>query len=190
MRKLSKALNPAFVLLCEILLLIAAIVGFELYMLAAGQRRVEALSQENNKTELVTGRFESELLGLKASQSKVNALFNRLNDSILNIRKTGRDSLSPGDPNQEPSAIQQLIEAGAVAQLSRVPTGEAATIYEAGSSQLELHRLIPLLVEEENSNAFLYFDHLTISRPLSVAPFSMEPTYLNARFSIRLLSNR
>ena len=37
--------------------------------------------------------------------------------------------------------------------------------FEVGSNHLELHRLIPFLAEQENSNAFLFIDKLDLARP-------------------------
>jgi hypothetical protein len=46
------------------------------------------------------------------------------------------------------------------------------------------------LAEQENSNAFLFLDRVYLSRPISVPPFSIDPTYLDVRLTVRILSAR
>jgi hypothetical protein len=93
-----------------------------------------------------------------------------------------------GDPR--PSAIQMIADAGVIVHPGKAIPGESSAIFEAGSSRLEFQRLIPLLAEQENSNAFLYFDRLLFSRPAATPPFSESATYIEARFSIRILAIR
>ncbi|MEY2603892.1 MAG: hypothetical protein QOH31_1676, partial [Verrucomicrobiota bacterium] len=77
-----------------------------------------------------------------------------------------------------------------VTQPARVPNGETAAIYLAGSSTLEFSRVVSLIAELENSNAFLYFDKVALNRPAAVPAFSTAPTYLDGRFTLRLLSGK
>jgi hypothetical protein len=83
-----------------------------------------------------------------------------------------------------------MTEMGVVTQPARVPNGENAIIYIAGSSTLEFSRVISLLAELENSNAFLYFDKVVLNRPATVPAFSTAPTYLDGRFTVRLMSGK
>jgi hypothetical protein len=61
-------------------------------------------------------------------------------------------------------------------------------MFEAGSNNLELHRLLPFLAEQENSNAFLFLQRVDLARPAGVPAFSMNPTALETRLLIRVLS--
>ena len=65
---------------------------------------------------------------------------------------------------------------------------ETSVSFEVGSNRLELHRLVPFLAEQENSNAFLFVDKLDLVRPLAIPSFSMNPAGLETRLLIRVLS--
>jgi hypothetical protein len=184
----SHLLSRPIVIFFEVLTLVTLVMGLEWNFLQTAQDHLTKWSLKNDHKELAVKKFEAEVLGIKASAPRIDALFARLSGSILsgNLRNRG---IGDGLAQEAPPSIQPLLEAGAVAKQSKVSTGETAVIYEVNSSRLELHRLVPLIVEEENSNAFLYVDHLLFARPKSVGAFSTEPTYLNARFSIRLLIN-
>jgi hypothetical protein len=157
------------------------------------------LARQNQAQRLLNDRLRSEIQGLKLSQAKVSAMYVRLNDAIVGptgLEGThGTVAVNPlhsrlPDLAGRPFAIQQLTVAGVVVQPTKPSPGEAAITYEAGCSKLEFQRLVPLLAEQENSNAFLYFDRVFLSRPGSTQPFSRDPTYLEARFSVRLLSSK
>jgi hypothetical protein len=141
-------------------------------------------------------RIRAEIQGLKALQPHISAIFVRLNDAVFNPRTTeagqtsGRSRLRPLNGYERPSVIQAIVDAGVVVQPGRPTLGESSAIFEAGSSRLEFQRLIALLAEQENSNAFLYLDRLLLSRPAAIPPFSELPTYIDARFSIRILATR
>jgi len=102
-----------------------------------------------------------EIQGLKAMQQKISAMFVRLNDAVFNLRITeaerasGRSRMRSLIGDERPSSIQMIVDAGVVVQPGRPAPGEASAIFEAGSSRLEFQRLIPLLAEQENSNAFV-----------------------------------
>ena len=55
------------------------------------------------------------------------------------------------------------------------------SVLKSGSNHLELHRLLPLLAEQENSNAFLFIDKLDLTRPDEIPAFSTNPTGLQTR---------
>lgn len=181
-----------------IVLQVFGLIGVEVYFLGKGEKSVDEFAIKNRIQEQANNRLEAEIRGLKTSQSKIKALFSRLNDAIYNPQAIDRSpGQAPGKPRsraarqpEEPSVIKQLTEAGIVARQEGLPTGESAVGYEAGSSRLELHRLIPVLAEQENSNAFLFFDRVYLNRPVSVPPFSVDPTYLDMRLTLRILSGR
>jgi hypothetical protein len=71
-----------------------------------------------------------------------------------------------------------------------VPEGRQETSigFEVDSNDLELHRFVPLLAQQENSNAFLFVDKLDLVRPVGIPAFSMNPTGLETRLQIRVLT--
>jgi hypothetical protein len=189
-------INRAGRFLAAVGLLVGVVLFAEYYWIESTRRAVEELSNQNRIQHQANERSRAEIQGLKASQTKISAMFVRLNDAVFNPRTFPGESGHPDsrlsvrspDLAGRPTAIQLLSDAGMVVQAERPPNGEASILFEAGSSRLELERLIPLLAEEENSNAFLYLDRVYLSRPAATKPFSSEPTYLDARFSIRLLT--
>jgi Type II secretion system (T2SS), protein M subtype b len=179
-------------------LLIILLLGAEAFLLVRGWSGIEDLRAANQIQIQANARLEAEIGGLKLSQARINALFARLSESIvrkrnpeLNGSSTNRSLLANKETvDQEPLVISRMSELGVVSQLSRVPNGETATIYMAGSSNLEFSRVVALIAELEDSNPFLYFDRVALNRPPSVPAFSTAPTYLDCRFTVRLLSGK
>ncbi len=185
---------------------VVALLGFlvvflltgEVFFLVRGWSDLEDLRVANQLQIQANGRLEAEIDGLKLSQPRINALFARLNESVattrsleLNQSSTNRSPAANREAiEQEPFVISRLAEMGVVTQPSRVPNGEIATIYIAGFSTLEFTRAASLIAELENSNAFLYFDKVVLNRPAAVPAFSTAPTYLDGRFTVRLLSGK
>jgi hypothetical protein len=178
--------------------LVVFLLATEIFFLVRGRSDLEALMAANQLQIQANGRLEAEIDGLKLSQPRINALFARLNESVarrkslvLNQSSTNRPPTANREPiEQEPFVVSRLAEMGVVTQPSRVPNGEIATIYIAGFSTLEFTRAASLIAELENSNAFLYFDKVVLNRPAAVPAFSTAPTYLDGRFTVRLLSGK
>jgi hypothetical protein len=181
-----------------VVLLIFAILFCEAYWIRNTKNGAEELAGRNLVQKQANDRQRAEIQGLKTNQAKISAMFMRLNDAVFNARANettkGQAGYRQGqrlmEPEARPVAIQLLTDAGIIVQPGRPVGGEPSLIFEAGSSRLELERLVPLFAEAENSNAFLYVDRLFLSRPTATEPFSINPTYLDARFSIRVLSAR
>jgi hypothetical protein len=177
------------------LLVVLLLLG-EAFLLVRGWSDLEDLRLANQLQIQTNGRLEAEINGLKLSQPRINALFARLNESVartkdLGINPTNRSLPANREPtDQVPLVINRLTEMGVVSQPSRVPNGETAAIFIAGSSTLEFSRAASLIAELENANAFLYFDKVILNRPAAVPAFSTAPTYLDGRFTVRLLSGR
>ena len=177
-------------------LLVFGFISLELFCILRMNKGSDALLNQNVIQRQENERTRLEIQGLKAMQQKISAMFVRLNDAVFNIRIMEAERTSSlsrlrsltGD--ERPSAIQMIADAGVVVHPGRTNPGEASAIFEAGSSRLEFQRLIPMLAEQENSNAFLYIDRIIVSRPAATPPFSELPTYLDARFSIRILASR
>ncbi|MBV9489856.1 MAG: hypothetical protein JO069_09055 [Verrucomicrobia bacterium] len=183
----SPVLFVAAAVLC-----IGAILAAENALLRRIWSAIRAAERQNDLVDQANRRLAKEILELRASQSRIEAIYLRAKDSIVTPRAVSaiaNRSLPRPDETleQAPGFIQQLNDSGIVTHLNRTPPGEMAQVYEGGASRLELHRFIPVLAEQENSNAFLFVDRLALNRPASVPPFSAEPTYLDARFTFRVL---
>jgi hypothetical protein len=150
---------------------IAVLLGVLVVFLLAGEAALfvrawfvlEDLRLTNQLQIRANGRLEAEISGLKLSQPRIDALFTRLNESIARTKNSelSRGSVDRSDlakrgaADQEPFVIGRLTEMGVVIQPARVPNGETAVIYLAGSSTLEFSRIVSLVAELENSNAFI-----------------------------------
>ena len=176
----------------------AGLLGLELKLLADGWTAVRFLDQENKKQETANNHLEGEIEGLRVSKARIEALYTRLGDTMiasrgtssLHINSTAMAPLNSDGSSFEAAGIAGFIQAGLIVQPVRVPNGEMSIIYEAGTASLEFHRLVPLLAEQENADLFLYFDKVLLSRPPSIPPFSTDPTYLDTRLTIRLLTGK
>jgi hypothetical protein len=177
-------------------LLVFGFLSLELFCVVQTKKCSDALLNQDLIQRQENERMRAEIQGIKAIQPKISAMFVRLNDAVFNPRiaearqTSGRLHVRSLNGDERPSAIQMIADAGVIVHPGRAIPGESSAIFEAGSSRLEFQRLIPLLAEQENSNAFLYFDRLFLSRPAAIPPFSEAPTYIEARFSIRILATR
>jgi hypothetical protein len=176
--------------------LAACILFPEGYLLWQARNAVSAFAQGNDQQKTANDQLAKQIEGLQLSKSRIDALFLRLNDSIIAPRGVSSLQLAQSSSYNldgsvlEPTGIGAFTQAGFVVQPLRVPNGEMSVICEAGTANLEFHRLVPLLAEQENANLFLYFDKVVLSRPASVRPFSNDPTYLDTRLTIRLLTSK
>jgi len=175
------------------------LLGLELKLLADGWTAAQFLAQENKRQETANNRLEGEIEGLRVSKARIEALYTRLSDTMiasrgtsssLHINSTPTAPLSGDSSSFEAAGIAGFTQAGLIVQPVRVPNGEMSIIYEAGTAGLEFHRLVPLLAEQENADLFLYFDKVLLSRPPNIPPFSTDPTYLDTRLTIRMLTGK
>jgi hypothetical protein len=178
------------------ILVTAGLVGLELNLLTKGRSAVRLLDQENREQETANDHLAGETEGLRVSKTRIEALYSRLSDTMiasrgassLHINSAPTAPLNGETSSLEPPGITGFTQAGLIVQPVRVPNGEMSIIYEAGTASLEFHRLVPLLAEQENADLFLYFDRVLLSRPASIPPFSTDPTYLDTRITIRMLT--
>jgi hypothetical protein len=178
------------------ILVAAGLLGLELNLLAKGRSAVRLLEQENRAHETANDHLAGETEGLRVSKARIEALYSRLSDTMiasrgassLHINSAPTAPLNGETSSLEPPGIAGFTQAGLIVQPVRVPNGEMSIIYEAGTASLEFHRLVPLLAEQENADLFLYFDRVLLSRPASIPPFSTDPTYLDTRITIRMLT--
>jgi hypothetical protein len=189
-------MNFKVLFLLSAFVLAASVLASEGYLLSQARNAVAALAQGNGQQKAANDQLAKQIEGLHLSKSRIDALFLRLSDSIIAPRAVislhvGQSSSSNLDGSPlEATGIGAFTQAGFIVQPLRVPNGEMSVICEAGSASLEFHRLVPLLAEQENADLFLYFDKVVLSRPASVRPFSNDPTYLDTRLTIRLLTSK
>jgi hypothetical protein len=180
------------------LVISAGVLGLELKALVDGWTEVQLLDQENNHQDTANNHLEGEIEGLRVSKARIEALYTRLSDTMiasrsassLHINSTPTTPLSSDGSTLEAAGIAGFTQAGLIVQPVRVPNGEMSIIYEAGTASLEFHRLVPLLAEQENADLFMYFDKVLLSRPPNIQPFSTDPTYLDTRLTIRMLTGK
>ena len=174
----------------------AGLLGVELNLLARGRADVRLLEQTNQQQETANDHLAGEIEGLRVSKPRIDALYSRLSDTMiasrgtssLHINSVPTAPLNSDSSSFESAGIAGFTQAGLIVQPDRVPNGEMSIIYEAGTASLEYHRLVPLLAEQENADLFLYFDKVLLSRPPTIPPFSTDPTYLDTRLTIRMLT--
>jgi len=175
------------------------LLGLELKLLSDGWTASQFLDQGNKQQEIANTHLEGEIEGLRVSKARIEALYTRLSDTMIASRGTSSSlhinsmptaPLNGDGSSFEAAGIAGFTQAGLIVQPVRVPNGEMSIIYEAGTAGLEFHRLVPLLAEQENTDLFLYFDKVLLSRPPNIAPFSTDPTYLDTRLTIRMLTGK
>ena len=149
----------------------------------------------NNQVEAINAQTQRHIAGLHSAAQKIGVVFTRLNEGIERVPIIeGRLPTPAQEPKSNPSPASDSRVAGPLREygleVTSLPEGlrESSRSFQAGSNHLELHRLVPLLAELENSNAFLFVDKLDLVRPLRVPPFATSPTELEAKFSMRVLA--
>jgi hypothetical protein len=175
-------------------LVLVAIVLVEAVSLISFWRSNDELRTVNGQLEGANRQTVGHISELRSSAEKIAATFTRLNDGIVRVSGSdGRLPVSGRSPKEGADVAENRIEK-AIRDYGLVVTPvdgtrhESSITFEAGSNRLELHRLLPFLVEQENSNAFLFLERVDLVRPAEIPAFSMNPTGLEARFLFRVLS--
>jgi hypothetical protein len=154
----------------------------------------EESRKANDQLEAANTQSRRHIAELRSATQKIGAIFARLNDGIVRVSGSeGRLPTPARNPNSNPEyddskVAKSLREYGFVVKSVQQARHETSIGFEAGSNHLELHRLLPLLAEQENSNAFLFVDKLDLVRPFEIPAFSMNPTGLQTRLLIRVLT--
>ena len=175
-------------------ILLVAVISMEAMYLEGLWKHNEVLREANDQLEVSNSRTRTYLAELRSAAQKIKATFTRLNDGIVRVPAVeGRlptPGHSPGDPPEyvDSKVVKSLKEYGLVIKSLQESRHEPSVSFVGGSNQLELHRLVPFLAEQENSNAFLFVDKLDVVRPAQIPAFSMNPTGLETRLLIRLLA--
>lgn len=171
-----------------------AAISIEAMYLEDFWKRGQEARQSNGQLDGANSQMQRHLVELRSSAQKITAIFTRLNDGI--IRVAGSEGRLPV-PGQNPKSnleygdskvAKSLQEFGLLVKSFQEGHHERSVTFEVNSNRLELHRLVPFLAEQENSNAFLFVDKLDLIRPLAIPSFSMNPAGLETRLLIRVLS--
>jgi hypothetical protein len=170
------------------------VIGAEVVYLENIWRRNEENRQINDQLEAINLQAQRHIAELHSAAQKIGVVFTRLNDGIERIVSSEGRLSTPSQNSKsksqgsDPRAAQLLRENGFGVTSLPGARRESSVSFLVGSDHFELHRLVPLLAEEENSNLFLFVDKLDLVRPLLVPAFSMSPASLETRFTIRVLA--
>jgi hypothetical protein len=172
---------------CVVVLFIA-----EAFWLYHWHRSNEQLALSNVRRAGQNAIDSRKVLELRSAAVRIDGLYLRLQDPLTPAPQVVQQPVAPWavqrQPSTEPMVIQDFVKAG----LKAIPTGpvhsESSAGYQLGSDQLEFHRIVPLIAQEENSNVFLFIDHLELVRPKATGPFSMKPTALQSRMMARIFT--
>jgi hypothetical protein len=173
---------------------LVAAIAIEAMFLEDSWKRGEEARQSNGQLEAANAQMQRHIAELHSSAQKIAAVFARLNDGILRVAgMAGRLPVPGQNPKRnseygDSKMAKSLQEFGLVIKSFQEGHRETSVSFEVGSNRLELHRLVPFLAEQENSNAFLFVDKLDLVRPLAIPAFSMNPAGLETRLLIRVLS--
>jgi hypothetical protein len=154
----------------------------------------EEAHQSDGQLDAGNGQMQRHIAELRSSAQKITAIFTRLNDGIIRVAGIeGRLPVPGHNPKSnseygESKVAKSFQEFGLVVKSFQEGRREMSVSFEVGSNRLELHRLVPLLAEQENSNAFLFVDKMDLVRPQAIPSFSMNPAGLETRLLIRVLS--
>jgi hypothetical protein len=171
-----------------------AAISVEAMYLENTWKRAEEARQSNDQLDAANSQMQRHIAELRSSAQKISAIFTRLNDGIVRVAGIeGRLPVPGRNPKSsseygESKVAKSLQEFGLVVKSLQEGHRETSISFEVGSNRLELHRLVPFLAEQENSNAFLFVDKLELVRPLAIPSFSMNPAALETRLLVRVLS--
>jgi hypothetical protein len=174
-------------------LVIVALFAGEMFWLYDWRGANEGLYLSNIRRAGQNWLDQRKITDLKATAYRINGLYLRLQDPIVGGQNVQQlPSLDHGGVRQnspEPVAIQDLVKAGFAVVPGIKRRRESSVVFELASNQLEFHRVVPLFAQEENSNVFLFIDHLELLRPWTTGPFSEHPTALQSRLRVRMFTS-
>jgi hypothetical protein len=148
-----------------------------------------ALEQEGGRLTQSLARTKAHTEELRANEARIKILYARLKETA-DVRSSGDLPLPQSKTKQtaEPAVIKAFRQNGWRLISNPGELGNLSVTYVAQSDQLEFHRLVPFVAQEENSNSLMVVDSLTLRAPDSTPPFSIQPTALNAQLSLRILA--
>jgi Type II secretion system (T2SS), protein M subtype b len=175
-------------------LAIIVLLGIEAFRLNGLHQHNSDIALSNVRRANQNAIEQRKITDLKAGAERIKGLYLRLQDSLVMPAKTAQElpSLSKSAANENrsqgaPAPIEDFRKAGFETLPATQKRSESSVAFDLGSNSLEFHRIVPLLAQEENSNPFLFIDHLALSRPAATEPFSRKPTALQSRLTVRLL---
>ncbi|MBV9671987.1 MAG: hypothetical protein JO076_04080 [Verrucomicrobia bacterium] len=164
----------------------------ELFSTGALWKSNEQLHDETDRLEDANAQNEKYVSELKIAAPKISGIFTRLNDSVVRVKSIEGKLPIPGQKpaiQEQPKTVRAWQDYG----FSVIPQGtanrESSVCFQIVSDQMEFHRVIPALAEQENSNALLFIDKLTLIRPAKITAFALTPVALKTRFTVRLLTS-
>jgi Type II secretion system (T2SS), protein M subtype b len=176
-------------------LAIIVLLGIEAFWLNGLHQHNSDIALSNVRRANQNAIEQRKITDLKAVAERIKGLYLRLQDSLVMPAKTAQElpSLSKSAANENRSqGAPEPIEDFRKAEFEILPAperkAESSKAFDLGSNQLEFHRIVPLLAQAENSNPFLFIDHLAIARPKATEAFSHKPTALQSRLTVRLLN--
>jgi hypothetical protein len=175
--------SAIFLAVCLCVLFVA-----EVTWLYNWHRSNEELSVANLRRAGQNTIDERKILELRSATVRIDGLYLRLQDPLTSTPQTMQQPAGVRPNSAEPMAIQDFVKAGLTAVPSGTVRSESSVGYQIGSDQLEFHRVVPLIAQEENSNVFLFIDHLEFVRPKATGPFSMKATALQTRLTARMFT--
>jgi hypothetical protein len=169
------------------------VVAIEVLYLDNFWRSNEENRRIDDQVEAINAQTQRHIAELHSTAQKIGVIFTRLNEGIERVPTTeGRLPTPAQEPKSNSSPASDSRVAGPLREYGLEVTSqdlrESSLSFQAGSNHLELHRLVPLLAELENSNAFLFVDKIDLVRPLRIPAFSTSPTELETKFSMRVLA--
>ena len=174
-------------------LVIIMLFAGEIFWLYGWQGANEALYLSNIRQASQNWLDQRKITDLKAAAGRINGLYLRFQDPIVagqNVQQLpSLDHRGARQNSPEPVAIQDFVKAGFAAVPGTRRRHESSVVFELASNQLEFHRVVPLFAQEENSNVFLFIDHLELLRPKTTEPFSEHPTALRSRLRVRVFTS-
>ena len=145
---------------------------------------VDQIESANNQTE----KYAS---ALKEAAPRIAGMYARLNDSIVQTSSGDAELPIPGQKSrvqEQPKPVRAWQAYGFLVAPAQQDKKESSVSFQIASDDLEFHRVVPALVEQENSNAFLFVDRLVLTRPTETGPFAISPTPIKTRMVIRILT--
>jgi hypothetical protein len=185
---LNEAPNPRSAILLAVLILL--LLSVEMWWLYDWHTSNRDLSVSNALRATENARQSAQNKDLRQASDRINGLYLRLHDpadpAASPLPLLSKNAVRPNAP--APTVIVGFIKAGFAAVPTAPIREDAGASYELGSDKSEFHRLVPLFVQQENSDLFLFTDHLEITRPKSTGPFAMVPTALHTRLKVRIFT--
>jgi hypothetical protein len=176
-------------------LVIIVLLGIEGFWLNGLHGRNSDIYLSNVRRANQNAIEQSKITDLKGAAERIKGLYLRLQDSMGTPAKTtqelpslAKSTAKENSSQSAPEPIEDFRKAGFETLPAAEKRSESSKAFDLGSNRLEFHRIVPLLAQEENSNPFLFIDHLALLRPPATEAFSRKPTALQSRLTVRLLS--